>query len=215
MHSTLYSLISCTTHCNFVFLSPTHRNKRTYLPLQKSGPPVSSLPLLLPPSAPARPVASSVHGGAHTPSAAPCTSLHATPLKRDKPRTRRPRRSSRIPAAAAPRSPAELENDDGGGHGGATSLSIVRRRRRPRHQGGTAEPPQRAPTWWPRRGGLRRRPAARTPWRGGAGSAGGPPTSLSRIGRYRMAQDSDDFLFIFDIVACVWIVILAIVALLC
>ena len=32
---------------------------------------------------------------------------------------------------------------------------------------------------------------------------------------YRMAQDSDDFLFIFNIVACVWIVILAIVALLC
>ena len=30
-----------------------------------------------------------------------------------------------------------------------------------------------------------------------------------------MAQDSDDFLFIFNIVACVWIVILAIVALLC
>ena len=33
--------------------------------------------------------------------------------------------------------------------------------------------------------------------------------------RYRMAQDSDDFLFIFNIIACVWIVILAIVALLC
>ena len=33
--------------------------------------------------------------------------------------------------------------------------------------------------------------------------------------RYRMAQDSDDPLFIFNIVACVWIVILAIVALLC
>ena len=33
--------------------------------------------------------------------------------------------------------------------------------------------------------------------------------------RYRMAQDSDDFLFIFNIVACVWIVILAIVVLLC
>ena len=32
---------------------------------------------------------------------------------------------------------------------------------------------------------------------------------------YRMAQDSDDFLFIFNIVACVWIVFLAIVALLC
>ena len=28
-----------------------------------------------------------------------------------------------------------------------------------------------------------------------------------------MAQDSDDFIFIFNIVACVWIVILAIVAL--
>ena len=33
--------------------------------------------------------------------------------------------------------------------------------------------------------------------------------------RYRMAQDSEDLLFIFNIVACVWIVILAIVALLC
>ena len=33
--------------------------------------------------------------------------------------------------------------------------------------------------------------------------------------RYRRAQDSDDLLFIFNIVACVWIVILAIVALLC
>ena len=33
--------------------------------------------------------------------------------------------------------------------------------------------------------------------------------------RYRMAQDSDDLLFIFNIVACVWIVILAIVGLLC
>ena len=30
-----------------------------------------------------------------------------------------------------------------------------------------------------------------------------------------MARDSDDFLFTFNIVACVWIVILAIVALLC
>ena len=30
-----------------------------------------------------------------------------------------------------------------------------------------------------------------------------------------MVQDSDDFLFVFNIVACVWIVILAIVALLC
>ena len=38
-------------------------------------------------------------------------------------------------------------------------------------------------------------------------------TTLRR--RYRMAQDSDDLLFIFNIVACVWIVILAIVALLC
>ena len=33
--------------------------------------------------------------------------------------------------------------------------------------------------------------------------------------RYHMAQDSNDLLFIFNIVPCVWIVILAIVALLC
>ena len=33
--------------------------------------------------------------------------------------------------------------------------------------------------------------------------------------RYRMAQDSDDPLFIFNIVVRVWVVILAIVALLC
>ena len=33
--------------------------------------------------------------------------------------------------------------------------------------------------------------------------------------RYRMAQDSDDPLFIFNIVVWVWVVILAIVALLC
>ena len=41
------------------------------------------------------------------------------------------------------------------------------------------------------------------------------PMDLGYPQEYRMAQDSDDFLFVFYIVACVWIVILAIVALLC
>ena len=41
------------------------------------------------------------------------------------------------------------------------------------------------------------------------------PVDLGHPQEYRMAQDSDDFLFVFNIVVWVWVVILAIVAFLC
>ena len=115
MHSTLYFLILCKAHCDFVFLSPTHRStEKVVFALAKTGP-TRQLSPSPPSSFPSTSRARAVPGGA---------------------------RESRWRRHLG--SPAELENDDGGGHGGTTALSTARWRRRPRHQGGIAEPPARA-----------------------------------------------------------------------